>query len=799
MIATALAWFALAAPAPDGAALFARVHVVLAERCASCHGATKQSGGLSLASRERMLAGGKSGPAIEVGDAAGSLLVELVEHADARRRMPKKGPPLAAEEVADLRAWIDAGAEWPAAVDRPPAPPYRHALAPPRLPLPAVGREHPLDRLLALDLGGDPAGFAPLADDRRFARRAHFDVLGLPPSPADLAALETDPYADRRERLVDRLLADRTRYAEHWLTFWNDLLRNDYVGTGYIDGGRTQITTWLYRALEQNLPFDAFARALIAPGPESAGFVNGITWRGTVSASQVPPMQAAEGVAQVFLGVNLKCASCHDSFVSRWKLDEAYAFANVFAAAPLEVHRCDLPQGRSVAPAHLWPELGAIDAAAPLERRREQLAGIIASPENGRFARTIVNRVWARCFGRGLVEPLDDMDAPPFAPAVLEWLAQDFVDHGFDSQHLLRTILTSRAYQLQAAPAPEREDGSFAFRGPIVRRLGAEPFVDAVAALTGEWYGRAAAPVTSADGAREAARRRARWIWSDPRAAEGTRGGRIVLRRRFALDLLPERAVALVTCDNEFRLIVNGRLLAESRDWQAPAEVDLAPALALGDNEILVEAVNWPDPESGRGREFGEPNAAGFYFHALIDARGPGGARAVLDIASDAAWECAPSASGPFAAAAELGSAETAPWGFGGRVDAFLAERTSAGGAVRAALVAADRLQLALDRPNREQVVSRRPSVATTLQALELTNGSALHAMIRRGAERRLAAAAGDSDRLIEGLWRDALVRAPSAGERALAQDLLGAPAAREGAEDLLWSIVLLPEFQLVD
>jgi hypothetical protein len=112
------------------------------------------------------------------------------------------------------------------------------------------------------------------------------------------------------------------------MTFWNDLLRNDYAGTGYIDGGRRQISGWLYEALRSNMPYDRFARELIAPPTdESRGLIGGIKWRGEVSAGQTVEIQFAQSVAQTFLGLNMKCASCHDSFVDRWKLDEAYGLA----------------------------------------------------------------------------------------------------------------------------------------------------------------------------------------------------------------------------------------------------------------------------------------------------------------------------------------------------------------------------------------------------------------------------------------------------------------------------------------
>src|SRR5206468_5845995 len=110
------------------------------------------------------------------------------------------------------------------------------------------------------------------------------------PTPEQLDAVLADPSADKRRQLIARLLDDRQGYAEHWLTFWNDLLRNDYAGTGYIDGGRKAITGWLYQALLENKPYDRFVRELIDPTIHAEGFIKGIKWRGNVNASQVPEL-----------------------------------------------------------------------------------------------------------------------------------------------------------------------------------------------------------------------------------------------------------------------------------------------------------------------------------------------------------------------------------------------------------------------------------------------------------------------------------------------------------------------------
>lgn len=154
-----------------------------------------------------------------------------------------------------------------------------------------------------------------------------------------------------------------------------------------------------------NKPYDQFARELLSPTPESEGFIYGIKWRGGVNASQVREVQFSQSISQVFLGINMKCASCHDSFIDRWKLDEAYGLAAIYSEQPLEINRCDKPTGRMAQAAWIFPELGSVDAKAPQPERLKQLAGLMTHPDNGRFTRTIVNRLWHRLMGRGIVHP----------------------------------------------------------------------------------------------------------------------------------------------------------------------------------------------------------------------------------------------------------------------------------------------------------------------------------------------------------------------------------------------------------
>jgi hypothetical protein len=354
-------------------------------------------------------------------------------------------------------------------------------MAPRNPKLPASKFTNPIDRFL------DRAITEPVPD-HVFARRAYLDVTGIPPSPAQLEKFTKDTNSAKRTQLVDSLLAESKLYSGNWMSFWNDLLRND-PGVNYA-GTRESITPWLEKALASNMPYDQMVAALVNPvkPDDPKGFLLGVNWRGTVSASQTPYMQAAQNTAQLFLGVNLKCASCHDSFINRYKLKQSYGMAALFSESnDLELVRCDVKQGVRTQAEFLFPELGAVPANASLEQRHAAAAQLFTSPKNGRLARTMANRMWQKLLGRGLVEPVDEMDARPWNEDLLDWLAFDFASNGYDLKHLMRQIMTSRAYQMAADPTPEEKNKAYVFHGPRPRRLTAEQFIDTMSSVTGEW------------------------------------------------------------------------------------------------------------------------------------------------------------------------------------------------------------------------------------------------------------------------------------------------------------------------
>ncbi len=791
----------LPAPAATQVDFHRDIQPFVEKSCVKCHGKGRDKGGFHFETRESLLKGGDSGPAIIPGNSAESLLIELVSGLDPDSIMPEKGARLTQHEVSLLRAWIDQGAPWDSRITFAKKPPVNLH---PRKPEPPNPARNPVDSFLATSVKSPADAGKGLVEDRVFARRVYLDVIGLLPTPQELDAFASRAGADKRGELVRELLGRSHEYALHWMTFWNDMLRNDYRGTGYIDGGRKQISAWLYSSLAANKPFDQFVAELINPAPQAEGFIKGIVWRGVVNSSQTPEMQAAQNVSQVFMGVNLKCASCHDSFIDDWTLADAYGLASVFSEKPLELVQCDKPLGKTAVVRFLYPELGELDPAAPRSERLKKLADIVTSPKDGRLSRTIVNRLWARFLGFGLVEPVDEMEKPAWNQDLLDWLASDLVGHNYDLKRTIELILTSRAYQLPAVAATDAPAKDFVFKGPLVRRLSAEQFLDALGSITGVWHGDA---VPDLDFARTGAESdptlqsipgKPRWIWSASAAATQAEARTVYFRKTVDLPDGVAEARVVVTCDNAFKLFINGKEAASSKDFTKPRQVDIRKFLVVGKNTFAIAATN---DEAAPGQAgVNQANPAGLFFHARLRAK-----NGTLDFGSDASWQwTAAKAEGwegrdfddsSWVRAADLGSANVGPWGLGARLAAIIANQDFASNC-RAVLANADPLMTALGRPNREQVITTRASTATTLQALELTNGPTLAARIRAGAAN--LAEEKDATGVAELIYSRALGRFPTAQELAVAGEILGSGAGPNGVEDLLWSVCMLPEFQLI-
>ncbi|MBS0203440.1 MAG: DUF1549 domain-containing protein [Planctomycetes bacterium] len=778
---------------------------VLRQHCGQCHTGDKKQGGFSMNSREQLLAGGEGGKAIVPGKSGQSDLIQRLKSSDKTLRMPPEGDRVPADKIALLTAWIDAGVKWEEGFAFKAAA-YEPPLQPRLVTLPPVvdGRQNPIDRIVDAYFQKNKITRPQPSADAVFLRRVTMDITGLLPTTDTLDTFLADASPGKRSQRVQDLLGDDIAYAEHWLTFWNDLLRNDYTGTGFITGGRKQITTWLHRSLVENKPYDQFVRELIAPTAESEGYIQGIRWRGDVNSSQTVEVQFAQSISQSFLGINMKCASCHDSFIDRWKLDEAYGLAAIYASQPLEIHRCDKPVGRKATAAWIFPELGQINADAPQPERLKQLAELMTHPENGRFTRTIVNRLWHRLMGRGIVHPVDAMHTQPWSSDLLDFLAVNLAENHYDLKQTIALICTSEAYQAQTLSLEASPDNSaFIFRGPLSRRMTAEQFMDSVWQITGAAPARPDAvvvrmkrePQPTTPGARPPAEVQAQWIWSYADSGGSPAGESVTFRRQLKLPVAPLQATAVITCDNEYTLSVNGRKLQADSNWETVETVPLETALKAGNNEIVIVAKN-----AGAS-----PNPAALIFETRL--RMPD--KSEQSIVTNSEWEWTmslPDGNGKFKQAptdwkpaVPVSSPET----WSGRVGPEMADLLNQSGGsvrmVRASLVKSDALMRSLGRPNRDQIVSMRPSDLTTLEAIDLANGQTLADDLARGAANLLADGQSPSAaKLGRKLFRAAYSRNPTEAESTVIQEVLGDKPDEQRIQDLLWALFMQPEFQLV-
>ena len=772
--------FAAEPLSPEMAVLSAEARGVLAHNCTKCHGQQKQKAELRLDLREAAMKGGESGAVITPGKSDASELIRRLKLpvTDDEAMPPKKGP-LDPKDVATLEKWIAAGAPWPDGATA--GIVFQRAPIAPRTPdFPAgtEGFENPVDKFVAGYFLEKKFAWPGAVDNRTYLRRASLDVVGLIPEWQELQAFDGN-----RAGAVDALFARKEDYAGHWLSFWNDALRNDYSGAGYIDGGRLPVSSWLYNALLKDVPYDQFVRDLITQAPGAEGFIKGIKWRGDVSAGQRVELQAAQSIGQVLLGVNIKCASCHDSFISDYTLKDAHALAAVFSDKPLDLFRCDKATGETAAAAFFWPELGSITAEAPRAERRKQLADILTKKENGRLARVMVNRLWAACFGRGLVEPVDALDNPPWSRDLLDWLASDFAANGYRVTRTLRLILTSRAYQLPAVEVASADDlakSSFVFQGPVVRRLSAEQFTDAVSRIATPLYKKRKFVPGDKGGPAFAAG--AQWIWNDEADGninafpQGKRYFRTAVE--FPKGSKPRLARVVGSADNTLTCYINGARVLDNPNWNEAVDADATEAV-MGQTGITVAVMADNIAPGAAGLRL----AVAVWFEGqktpLVLATGPGWRSA--EKPADG-WEQPAFADGEWAPVITLGPTGL-PW-----ADVRGFTLLEHGGFVRAAFVDNDPLQNVLGRPIRDQINMSRPTQATLLQALTFANGRSFDDTLTKAAA-KWTARIPDATARLTNIYRTALLREPRADELAFAA---------AGPADLLWSVLLLPEFQLI-
>ena len=763
-----------------------QVMPILKKHCAECHTDGNKKGGLSMNSRSEFLAGGEGGEIAVPGNPDDSWFLELTASTDLNERMPPKGPGVSKGEIEILRQWVTEGMIWEDGITLGTSgwePPLQPRIV--KLPSAYKDRNHPIDRILDHYTKQNNVTAPAPASSRTFARRTYLDIIGILPTPEQLNAFIKDETPNKKSILIDQLLAEDISYADHWLTFWNDLLRNDYTGTGFITGGRKQITTWLYNALKKNIPYDQMTRELIDAKPDAAGFINGIKWRGSVNASQTRDMQFAQNVSQVFLGINMKCASCHDSFIDRWTLQEAYDLAAVFSEEPLELERCDIPTGKIATPKWMFPEIGQIDPKADKNERLKQLAKLLTHPQNGRFTRTIVNRIWAQLMGRGIVHPVDAMHTEPWSEDLLDYLAVQFSKDEYNIRKFLKFVMTSEAYGSQSDRLEFSPGEEYVYKGPVPKRMTAEQLMDTIWQVTGTNPNQAEAKVDRSPNNKsltisenmnlpKIGKVSAKWIWGpNPQTRK------IKLRTSIELKNKPVFTSLLATCDNAFTLRINGKFLTSSREWTRPVYHEVSDFFKAGKNLIEVNA-----------EMFG--GSSGF-----IAEFSYGKDKEAITLVTDQTWEV--QMDNKWIPAKIVHNYGAGPWKrvFDRAIPTQPGQNVFDGPAVRAALVKNDFLMRSLGRPHRDQVVTSRPAELTMLQAIDLANGDILSKYLNEGAN-NLKVKANDSQKFINWLYEHTLGRLPTTGEQQIITSLMTDPKDSQQVEDLLWLVFMQPDFQII-
>ena len=339
----------------------------------------------------------------------------------------------------------------------------------------------------------EPSG---LCTDEEFVRRAHLDGIGRLPTPDRVQAFLTDRTPTKRAVLIDELL-NRTEFADWWGQKWADRLGVNQRFVGKIGAGKYH--GWIRQQMSSNVPEDVFVSSILTASGGNysnppAGFYRRLR----------DPMLRAEEVSQLFLGVRIGCAKCHNHPGERWTQDDYYGFAAFFTQmayrdGPFFIQLYDKEEtvlatrsgtlthprtGRSAEPKLLG---AAKPVLGPSTDRRDVFAQWLTAPENPFFAKAAANRIWFHLFGRGLVDPVDDfrISNPASHPHLLDALAAEFIRSKFDRKQLIRTVMNSRTYQLSSATTPLNSDDGRFHSHATVRRLGAEQLLDAIADACG--------------------------------------------------------------------------------------------------------------------------------------------------------------------------------------------------------------------------------------------------------------------------------------------------------------------------
>jgi hypothetical protein len=333
-----------------------------------------------------------------------------------------------------------------------------------------------------------------VCSDPEFLRRVHLDVIGVLPTAAEVQAFLADGSRDNRDRLIDSLLA-RDEFAEFWALRWGDLFQAK--GSRMSSSGVHKFHHWLVAAVRDNMPYDRFARELLT--------ARGSTFENPAAnffRTATDPIACSEVTSQLFLGVRIQCAKCHNHPYERWTQDHYYGLGAFFSRVqrkefsnrgePDELvvllgSQGEVTQprtGRTMKP--VLPIGGEVDVPASVDRR-DVFVRWLTAPDNPFFARVAVNRIWGHLFGKGIVDPVDDFrdSNPPSHAELLDTLAADFVRTGFNQRHILQTILRSTTYQLSSRETVLNKGDQKYFSHALARPLTAEQLLDAICHVTG--------------------------------------------------------------------------------------------------------------------------------------------------------------------------------------------------------------------------------------------------------------------------------------------------------------------------
>jgi hypothetical protein len=359
-----------------------------------------------------------------------------------------------------------------------------------------------IDAFIDARLAAEGVQAAPLCDDYAFVRRLYLDVVGLVPSAEQVEAFISDSRRDKRRLLIENLLADRG-WADSWVGYWQDVLAENPNIVNPTLNNTGPFRWWIYESLLDNKPLDRFATELILM--EGSTRYGGTAGFAVATENDAPLAAKAQNIGLAFLAFDMRCARCHDAPSHDFSQEDLFNLAAMLhrgeqtlpktstipgdpAAHTSLMVKVSLKPGQKIAPR--WPFEGAFQTAINKDLLsdpndpREELAFRVTSPENPRFAKVMVNRIWQRYFGRGIVEPVDDWEsATPTHPELLQWLARELVTHNYDAKHIARLIFNSQAYQRVPTADPER---ARLYAAPKRRRMTAEQVFDSLLAAAGK-------------------------------------------------------------------------------------------------------------------------------------------------------------------------------------------------------------------------------------------------------------------------------------------------------------------------